>query len=82
MSYFRHNFGGDKDLERRYVAALKRALDHTFRMKELEKGEPMNTNELIEALEQRYGNPYMAKEYALIHEAIAVLREMAKAQEK
>jgi hypothetical protein len=34
----------------------------------------MNTNELIEALEQRYGNPYMAKEYVLIHEAIKQLR--------
>ena len=42
----------------------------------------MKLEDLIEALEQRYGNPYMAKEYALIHEAIAVLREMAKAQEK
>jgi len=42
----------------------------------------MKLEDLIEALEQRYGNPYMAKEYALIHDAIAVLREMAKAQEK
>lgn len=42
----------------------------------------MKLEELIEALDQRYGNPYMAKEYWLIQEAIAVLREMAKAQEK
>lgn len=34
-------------------------------------------DELIEALDQRYGNPYMAKEYGLIQEAIKVLREVA-----
>ena len=33
----------------------------------------MNTNELIEALDQRYGNP-QAKECALIQEAIKTLR--------
>ena len=33
----------------------------------------MNTNELIEALDQRYGNPH-AKECALIQEAIKTLR--------
>jgi hypothetical protein len=33
----------------------------------------MTTNELIEALDQRYGNPD-AKECALIQEAIKVLR--------
>lgn len=33
----------------------------------------MNTNELIEQLDQRYGNPY-ATECALIQEAIRVLR--------
>jgi hypothetical protein len=33
----------------------------------------MNTNELIEALDQRYGNPH-AKECALIQEAINQLR--------
>ena len=33
----------------------------------------MNTQELIEALDQRYGNP-LAKGYELIHEAIRVLR--------
>jgi hypothetical protein len=42
----------------------------------------MKLEDLIEELDQRYGNPYMAKEYGLIQEAIAVLREMAKAQEK
>lgn len=34
----------------------------------------MNTNELIEALDQRYGNPYATKECGLIQEAIRVLR--------
>jgi len=34
----------------------------------------MNTNELIEALDQRYGNPYAVKECGLIQEAIKVLR--------
>ena len=33
----------------------------------------MNTNELIEALDARYGNP-LAKGYELINEAIKVLR--------
>jgi hypothetical protein len=41
----------------------------------------MKLEDLIEALDQRYGNPH-AKECALIQEAIAVLRELAKAQEK
>ena len=35
----------------------------------------MNLADLIEQLDQRYGNPY-AKECALIQEAIKVLREM------
>jgi hypothetical protein len=49
----------------------------------LKKGiREMKLEDLIEELDQRYGNPYMAKEYGLIQEAIAVLREMAKAQEK
>jgi hypothetical protein len=34
----------------------------------------MNTNELIEKLDQRYGNPYASKECGLIQEAIKVLR--------
>ena len=38
----------------------------------------MNTNELIEALEQRYGNPYATKEMALVQEAIKVLRLQAE----
>jgi len=42
----------------------------------------MNLNELIEALDQRYGNPYMAKEYGLIQEAIKVLREVAAKESK
>lgn len=36
----------------------------------------MKLDELIEALDQRYGNPYMAKEYGLIQEAIKELRRM------
>lgn len=35
----------------------------------------MNLADLIEQLDQRYGNPY-AKECALIQEAIKVLREV------
>lgn len=35
----------------------------------------MNLEDLIEALDQRYGNPY-AKECALIQEAIKVLRDV------
>jgi len=34
----------------------------------------MDLNELIEKLDQRYGNPYAAKECFLIQEAIKVLR--------
>jgi hypothetical protein len=41
----------------------------------IETEETMTTNELIEALDQRYGNPY-AKECALIHQAIAEMRLM------
>lgn len=36
----------------------------------------MNTEDLIEALDQRYGNPYASKECGLIHEAIKQLREL------
>ena len=42
----------------------------------------MDLNELIEALDQRYGNPYAAKENALIQEAIKVLREFAAKNNK
>lgn len=34
----------------------------------------MDLNELIEKLDQRYGNPYAAKECYFIQEAIKVLR--------
>jgi hypothetical protein len=34
----------------------------------------MDVKELIEALDQRYGNPYAIKECGLIQEAIKVLR--------
>ena len=34
----------------------------------------MDLNKLIEALDQRYGNPYAVKECGLIQEAIKVLR--------
>jgi hypothetical protein len=36
----------------------------------------MNTNDLIEALDQRYGNPH-AKDSVLIQEAIRLLRLQA-----
>lgn len=36
----------------------------------------MTTEELIEALDQRYGNPYAAKECWLIQEATARLKEL------
>ena len=35
----------------------------------------MTLEELIEALDQRYGNPYAAKECGLIQEAIKRLKE-------
>ena len=41
----------------------------------------MNLNELIETLDQRYGNPY-AKECHLIQEAIKVLKEQAQEIER
>jgi hypothetical protein len=34
----------------------------------------MDLKDLIEQLDQRYGNPYMTKEYALIQEATKVLQ--------
>ncbi len=34
----------------------------------------MDLNELIEALDQRYGNPYAAKECWLIQEATKILK--------
>jgi predicted phage tail protein len=40
-------------------------------------GEKMNTNELIEALDQRYGNPHV-RGLELIQEAIKVLRLQAE----
>jgi len=36
----------------------------------------MKLEDLIEALDQRYGNPYTAKENALIQEAIIELRKV------
>jgi hypothetical protein len=41
----------------------------------------MNLKDLIEQLDQRYGNPY-AKECALIQEAIEVLREVLEEKTK
>ena len=41
----------------------------------------MKLEDLIEALDQRYGNPY-ATDCQLIQEAIKVLREFQKAQSK
>ena len=36
----------------------------------------MTTEELIEALDNRYGNPYASKENALIQEAIKQLKQL------
>lgn len=36
----------------------------------------MTTEELIYALDQRYGNPYAAKECGLIQEAVKRLQEL------
>lgn len=41
----------------------------------------MNLKDLIEQLDQRYGNPY-AKECALIQKAIEVLREVLEEKTK
>jgi hypothetical protein len=41
----------------------------------------MTLSELIEALDQRYGNPH-AKECHLIHKAIAELRRLQTLEEK
>jgi hypothetical protein len=41
----------------------------------------MTLSELIEALDQRYGNPH-AKECHLIHKAIAELRRLQALEEK
>jgi hypothetical protein len=40
----------------------------------------MQLNELIEALDQRYGNPYANKECWLIQEAIRYLQKLQDAQ--
>ena len=42
----------------------------------------MKLEDLIDQLDQRYGNPYASKENHLIQEAIKVLRELLKEQEK
>lgn len=39
-------------------------------------GEDMTTNELIELLESRFGNPYAPKHYHCIQLAIAELRRL------
>lgn len=38
----------------------------------------MNLEELIEALDQRYGNPYAVKECGLIQQAIKELRRLTQ----
>lgn len=38
----------------------------------------MTLEELIEALDNRYGNPYMAKEYELIQKAIKELEKFSE----
>jgi hypothetical protein len=42
----------------------------------------MKLQELIEALDQRYGNPHASKENYLIQEAIKVLQELLETQTK
>ena len=42
----------------------------------------MKLEELIEALDQRYGNPHASNENHLIHEAIKVLRELLETKLK
>jgi hypothetical protein len=73
------------------VTAKKRSLaeeitegfDALNRIRELEeKGtREMNLKDLIEALDQRYGNPH-AKECHLIQQAIAELRRLQALEEK
>jgi hypothetical protein len=49
---------------------------------DLKKGtKEMRLEELIEALDQRYGNPH-AKECHLIHKAIAELRRLQSLEDK
>lgn len=43
--------------------------------------ESMKLEDLIEALDQRYGNPYTAKENVLIQEAIKELRKFQSIKE-
>lgn len=42
----------------------------------------MTLSDLIEALDQRYGNPYAAKECGLIQEAIKELRKFQEIKEQ
>lgn len=55
------------------IEALERGLEF---FKALNESKEMNTDELIDALDQRYGNPH-AKECHLIQEAVKVLRLQA-----
>ena len=41
----------------------------------------MTLSELIEALEQRYGNPYAVKEYGLVQQATKELRRLKQLEE-
>jgi iron-sulfur cluster repair protein YtfE (RIC family) len=61
--------------ERSLAEEITEGLDALKRIRELEEKDTrkMNLKELIEALDQRYGNPH-AKECALIQEAIKVLK--------
>lgn len=61
MANYRIDFGGDEDLERRYVEALKRAIDSTFRQKEMRKLMTTFTTQDRENAERR---PVGAKELA------------------
>ena len=42
----------------------------------------MNLEELIEALDQRYGNPYASKECGLIQQATEELRRLKQLEDK
>jgi len=41
----------------------------------------MTLSELIDALEQRYGNPYAVKEYGLVQQATEELRRLKQLEE-
>lgn len=42
----------------------------------------MDVKELIEQLDQRFGNPYAPKHYRIIQEAVKALRKLTEEKEK